>query len=665
MNILGLHFGHDAGVVVLKDGAVASFLYKERHNRAKHACALGLGLIDSALAEAGITLDEIGYCAVTSTQNYEMISTDADFRVVYADHPGHVHPVPLRRMMVAADARPQDNCNAFLLEQMRTGTASEYHRRLFPEFDSAAEYPAEGFLNAFVTAPLWAEATTFDSMRELDLTPLRGRDDLRHGFHYPVVVSLRGRDIPAYLVQHHMAHAASAYYPSGMDEAAVLTHDGGFYRTGPQNGMLCHGIGNRLFPIVPHHLSVGDLYDRIGCALGFDLWGAAGKLMGLAPYGRPAFFDRRFVGNTNDLLARGIDNSAADFLRHCLGLALADGYDISAVGHPDRVTEPVCVDIAASTQKVFEETLLEVAEVHHGIIRHQFESTTANLCYSGGTALNCPANSRLAREGRFRHVFVPPYCDDSGLPLGAALHVWHNVMDQPLSGEPTVPSPYLGRAYGADDLAAALAKAPVELVSEAAEDWCDRAAADLADNKVIAWFEGRSELGPRALGHRSVLADPRHADNWERVNRIKTRESWRPFAPAVLEAEAAKWFHGAPLPSPFMLFTAQVTSKAVPAITHVDNSARIQTVNESAGGFFRLLQAFYRRTGIPMVLNTSFNGRGEPIVEAPWDAIRLLVETELDVLYLDGHRITRSGKTAQSPRRSGPGSGPSRRRRNA
>jgi carbamoyltransferase len=168
------------------------------------------------------------------------------------------------------------------------------------------------------------------------------------------------------------------------------------------------------------------------------------------------------------------------------------------------------------------------------------------------------------------------------------------------------------------------------------------AAVDLAANKIVGWFEGRSELGPRALGHRSLLADARVGANWAEVNRIKGREAWRPFAPAVLEEDAEQWFSGCPFPSPYMLFTATVTSKALPAITHVDGSARIQTVNADRRAFFELLQEFKRLTGVSVVLNTSFNGPGEPIVETPEHALRFLVESELDVLYVEGWRVVRA-----------------------
>ncbi|MGH6885094.1 MAG: carbamoyltransferase C-terminal domain-containing protein, partial [Geminicoccales bacterium] len=264
------------------------------------------------------------------------------------------------------------------------------------------------------------------------------------------------------------------------------------------------------------------------------------------------------------------------------------------------------------------------------------------LCYAGGTALNCPANSLIAQDGRFTSVHVPPWCDDSGLALGAALALYHNVLDQPLparAAEGAAVDAYLGARIPEAEIDAALQRHGAAIVCESVPDGADIAAQDVAADRVIAWFEGRSEIGPRALGHRSILADPRKPENWGRVNRIKGREAWRPFAPAVLTDRAAEWFDGLPLPSPHMLFTAQVKSIDLPAITHVDGSSRIQTVDESCGAFHRLLRRFDSLTGCPVVLNTSFNGPGEPIVESPDDALQFFLQSDLDALYLEGRRV--------------------------
>jgi carbamoyltransferase len=323
------------------------------------------------------------------------------------------------------------------------------------------------------------------------------------------------------------------------------------------------------------------------------------------------------------------------------------GYDGTAINDMARITAPVNADIAASTQKVFEETMLLAAEALHGIVL-RLGAATANLCYAGGTALNCPANSRLYRESPFGQVFIEPHTDDSGLALGAALWLYHNVLDQPLPGRQgnnaaEAVDPYYGCTYTDTDVVSAFGNFTGKIRFEKRADWVELAAKDIADDKIIAWFEGGSEIGPRALGHRSILANATRAGNWQKVNAVKSREAWRPFAPAVLLSEADKWFRGAPPKSPHMLFTAQVLSTAVPAITHVDGSARLQTVDESCGAFFALLQYVHRDTGVPMVLNTSFNGRGEPIVETPQDALAFLVKTKLDALYIEGYRVTRTG----------------------
>ena len=225
---------------------------------------------------------------------------------------------------------------------------------------------------------------------------------------------------------------------------------------------------------------------------------------------------------------------------------------------------------------------------------------------SGGTALNCPSNSDIAASPDFDDVFVEPACDDGGLAVGAALALTHSILDRPPSAwRAANRSPYLGPTYGEEDVARALERHRGTVLGVRYADAARAAAEDLAANRLVAWYEGRSEIGPRALGHRSLLADPRHAENWARVNIAKEREMWRPFAPAVLARYADEWFTGAPPASPYMLFNAKLKSADVPAVTHVDGTARIQTVDESCGEFYRVLSEFYDLTGVPIVLNTS------------------------------------------------------------
>jgi carbamoyltransferase len=370
--------------------------------------------------------------------------------------------------------------------------------------------------------------------------------------------------------------------------------------------------------------------------------GSAGKLMGLAPYGVPDFLDERFVGNTFDLRRAGVIEPELHWVKHCRDQAARLGYDEVDFSAPASPENKFSADVAASTQRLFEETMLSAISTLKSVTDHLIP--VDQVCLSGGCALNCPTNSRIASQAQFRGIHVNADCDDSGLALGAALYVTHNIFGG-VVGESHAMRPvidvYRGRRYTAADILSALEWMIKEVAFEPCADNARQAAADLVQNKVIGWFEGRSEAGPRALGHRSILADPRDVANWRRVNQIKGREYWRPFAPAVLEKESIRWFGNNPDRSPHMLFTGEVKSTRVPAVRHVDGSARIQTVDPSTGVVFDLIQHFFEATGVPMVLNTSFNGPSESIVESPKDALDCFMKLSLDVLYLPGYRVVK------------------------
>ncbi len=236
---------------------------------------------------------------------------------------------------------------------------------------------------------------------------------------------------------------------------------------------------------------------------------------------------------------------------------------------------------------------------------------------------------------------MPPGCDDSGMALGAALLLTHNILDLPHLPRTALTSTgaYLGAPIAKGCTDDAIEHYKKEIQASSVDDIAQDAADALAENKIIGWYEGRSEVGPRALGHRSILSNPAFFDNWKRVNLIKGREEWRPFAPSVLDDDASDWFKDCPLPSPYMLFTAKVKNKKIPAITHVDDTARVQTVTEDCGNYYQLLKHFKALTGLPVLLNTSFNGPGVPIVETPEQAIEFLIQSDLDYLYIDGYRI--------------------------
>ncbi|GHD54569.1 hypothetical protein GCM10017083_32240 [Thalassobaculum fulvum] len=657
--------GHDAGVAVVHDGVIRALVERERHTRVKHAGISTIEDIELALADAGATLDEVDCVAVSGTQNWPFIFYDSDaFRFDFApdlDGPLGV-PAPLRdgvraHMRYLANTRRQFAEMIAIRFQTRRDFA---HLAARPVDASAPGFDFHGTREFPIYPQVWDRNLSLRALR--DISP----EDLRKGiapwieaktFHLPIAVRLRDRVVPGVLLSHHTAHAASAFYQSDRDDAAILTTDGGVNRNqfGHSGGLFCLGRGNRIYPLLPNFLTSGNMYMRVGRYLQLDRGeGAPGKLMGLAPYGRPRYFDPDLVGNVYDNpalifpTADGADGpqfmaSAEALIAQAHRRMREAGLDVSEPSAETKLSR-FSKDLAATTQKLFEEqgllatlTLFELAR--------KLGQPSLNLAISGGCALNCPFNSRVWREGPFETVFAPPSCDDSGLAIGSALYLSHHVLDLPRQpqGAETSTSAYLGRRHGSESVERALREAGSDLVVTPVGDAAQDAGRALADDALVAWFEGRSEIGPRALGHRSILADPRRQENWERVNRVKKREAWRPFAPAVLEERAAEWFQGAPLPSPFMLFTAQVRSNRLPAITHVDGSARIQTVSADCGGFRRVIEAFDRETGVPVVMNTSFNGPGEPIVETPQDAVRFFRQSELDRLYFDGFRVERRG----------------------
>jgi carbamoyltransferase len=649
MNILGLHFGHDAAVCILRDGRIAAYVMRERHARIKHAISLELATIQMAMAEARLRWDQLDYCAITSTQNIELIIDDpGNFSIHLEPHPRHQAPCPLAELTRAQGFDPGAMVVSRLLRifydpRYKDSYLYRHYGHAFPEHRTRPResFSAVGTMDQFIGSPDWSGAT-LDQIAGTDYSATLKNESIRHGFHYPVSVRVAGHDLPGYFIAHHAAHAASNFYQSGFHEAAILTHDGYADGKGYLSGMFMWGEGHRIRPLTPHHLVIGALYENVGIRLGMGDVGPPGKLMGLAAYGRPRFFDRRFIGNQYNWPQARLDTEI--WLRHCLKVASEMGYDVGPFGKPDQVLAPINVDIAASTQKLFEETYLAGVDALAKVIG-KVGLRTDNLSLSGGCALNCPSNSRIFRESRFRNIFVEPGCDDSGLAIGAASWLYHNVLDQPLPARAIEPhaNPYLGvtATNDADSIEATLRAAGNEVQFTVCTDAAQSAAEDLAADKVIGWFEGRSEIGPRALGHRSILADPRRGANWERVNLIKGRERWRPFAPAVLESEAETWFQGLPRRSPYMLFTGTVRSHELPAITHSDGSARVQTVEPSCGEFFRVIERFFATTGVPVVLNTSFNGPGEPIVETPADALRFLIHSQLDAVYMGGMRVTR------------------------
>lgn len=582
MNILGISaFYHDSAACLIKDGEVLFAAQEERYTRKKHDRNFPVNAIAEALKHTGLSLNQIDY-------------------VSYYDKP--------------------------LLT----------FERLFETWLSYAPVGLQSFMAAL---PVWLHEKLFLS-REID----KGLNNQYTG--------------PLHYMRHHQSHAASAFYPSPFQEAAVLTIDGvGEWST------TTIGVGhdNRLKLLkeirFPH--SLGLLYSAFTYYLGFRVNSGEYKVMGLAPYGHPKYADL-IHKHLIDLKPDGSFWLDMKYFNYCQGLTMTSPAFHDLFGGPPRRPDEAPTEremnLAASIQKVCEDVMLALA-------RHAKAVTGLNyLTMAGGCALNCVANGLISREKIFKNIFVQPAAGDAGGSLGAALMTWHEVLENKRTAKPTdtQKGSYLGQSYQTNEITTYLdgMKAPYHGHENGA---FPGAVADLlAEGRVVGFFYGRMEFGPRALGARSIIGDPRRTDMQSKMNlKIKFRESFRPFAPVVLKDQSNDYFD-IDEESPYMLLVGPVREKHrekdamekakgktgldllyvkrsdVPAITHVDFSARVQTLTEERNGmFYRVAEAFHKKTGCPVLINTSFNIRGEPIVNTPQDAYRCFMYTDMDALVLE------------------------------
>ncbi|MFQ5599407.1 MAG: carbamoyltransferase [Candidatus Krumholzibacteriia bacterium] len=430
---------------------------------------------------------------------------------------------------------------------------------------------------------------------------------------------------------HHESHAASSFLVSPYDEAALLTVDGvGEWAT----ATMGVGRGNKIEIQreirFPH--SLGLLYSAFTYYLGIKVNSAEYKVMGLAPYGEPRYMQE--MEKLIDIKEDGSFKMNMDYFAYDYGLTMTNGRFAQLFGGPPRPPESKLtqreMDIAASVQKVTELAMLRMATWLHR------ETGMQNLCMAGGVALNCVANGRILRESPFEDIFVQPAAGDAGGAVGVAALIWHSIQDNP-RGNP-LEHAFLGPSFSTEEIRSYLQEHGIRHHELDREALLDRTAQLVEDQNVVGWFQGRMEFGPRALGSRSILADARNPDNKDVVNmKIKFRESFRPFAPTVLEEKVSDWFE-LDRPSPYMLLVAQVREdrRTIPSVTHVDGSARIQTVNRRQNElYYDLIKRFEERTGCPVIINTSFNVRGEPIVCTPHDAYMCFMRTNMDHLVMD------------------------------
>jgi carbamoyltransferase len=490
---------------------------------------------------------------------------------------------------------------------------------------------------------------------------------LRHKLHLPRIIrkNLDGRSrAPLVFLEHHESHAASAFFPSPFEEAAILTLDGvGEWST----TTLGIGKGNKIQLLrevkFPH--SLGLLYSAFTYYCGFKVNSGEYKLMGLAPYGRPIYKEAIYK-HLLELKADGSFWMNMDYFNYCQGLTMTnERFHVLFGGRPRRSDEELKqrhMDVAASIQIVTEDAMLAMGRELHRL------TGMTKLVMAGGVALNCVANGKLLRQGPFRDIWIQPAAGDAGGALGAALFVWYQLLQKPrpVTGQDAQKASLLGPRYDTDDIRKFLnEKGAVYQHFPDEGALLDHVAQQMAEEKVVGWLHGRMEFGPRALGARSIIGDSRSPRIQATMNlKIKFRESFRPFAPCVLREHVHEWFQMRPQEdSPYMLLVAPVLEQRrvplspedqermhndpdlfrrvnvvrsqVPAITHVDYSARVQTVDERHGRFYRLMKRFHELTGCPVIVNTSFNLSWEPIIESPEQAYNTFLQSEMDVLVLE------------------------------
>ncbi len=598
MNILGISaYYHDSAAALVCDGQLRGAAQEERFTRKKHDACFPAHAARFCLDEGGVALSDLDY-------------------VVFYDKP-----------LVKFD-------------------------RLLETYLSYAPSGIRSFVKAM---PIWLKEKLYlKGLLRKELAKL-GRCAI-------------GSLPPLMFTEHHQSHAASAFFPSPFERAGVLCMDGvGEWAT----TSVWLGDGNTLTPEWEIHFphSLGMLYSAFTYFTGFKVNSGEYKLMGLAPYGEPRFADR-ILDELLDLKEDGTFRLDMRYFNYAAGLTMTNDRFARLFDGPPRKAESDVsqreMDIASSIQQATEKIVLNLARTVHK------ELGVTNLCLAGGVALNCVANGRLLREGPFENVWIQPAAGDAGGAVGAAFSIWHEYLQQPRSvnGQDTMAGAYLGPRFAEEAIVEYLESAGARYQRLDDAELFPRVAEILESENVVGWFQGRMEFGPRALGGRSILGDPRSRSMQSVMNlKIKYRESFRPFAPSILWERVSDYFE-LDQSSPYMLVVADVCEKhriamtdeetalfgidklnvprsEVPAITHVDYSARVQTVHRNTNPrYHRLLESFEQRTGCPMLVNTSFNVRGEPIVCTPEDAYRCFMRTEMDYLVLENFVLAKGEQPA-------------------
>ena len=584
MRILGISaFYHDSAVALVDEGRLVAAAQEERFTRKKHEASFPRHAVDYCLEAVGTKLSEIDHIA-------------------FYDKP-------------------------FL----------KFERLL----ETYVALAPQGFRSFQMAMPLWLKEKLFQ--KSLLRKKLKEFDE-----------AIVGEKL--LFTEHHLSHAASAFFPSPFEKAVVLTMDGvGEWAT--TSAAIGEGHRLEIFQEIHFPHSLGLLYSALTYYTGFKVNSGEYKVMGLAPYGEPKYA-KLILDNLVDLKPDGSFRLDMNYFDYCTGLTMTNERFAKLFGAPvrtpDKLLTPFHMDVAASIQAVLDEAVLRLTRSLAA------RTGLSNLCLAGGVALNCVANGKVLRDGKFDSIWIQPAAGDAGGAVGSALAAYHQFKGQPrrVAATDGMSGAFLGPEFSQDEIERRLAKAGARFSTLSQADVVATTAKALADQLAVGWFQGRMEFGPRSLGARSILGDPRSPTVQKNLNlKVKYRESFRPFAPAVLREDVAGWFE-LDSDSPYMLIVADVredkrramsaneqalfgidklnvSRSEIPAVTHIDYSARVQTVEAATNPLFhRLLTEFKALTGCPVLVNTSFNVRGEPIVCTPEDAFRCFMGNELDLLVV-------------------------------
>jgi carbamoyltransferase len=598
--VLGISgYYHDSAACIIKDGQIIAAAQEERFSRKKHDPRFPVHAITYCLNEAHVTLSDLQTIA--------------------------------------------------------------FYEKPFLKFERLLEtylsYAPKGLVSFWQAMPVWLKEKLFlknGLTKQLEnLGTLKGPEPLP----------------PLSFPEHHESHAASAFYPSPYEKAAILCMDGvGEWAT----TSVWAGNQNTITPLweIPFPHSLGLLYSAFTYYTGFKVNSGEYKVMGLAPYGQPTY-TKLIKDHLIDIKPDGTFRLNMEYFNFCTGLTMTNSKFDKLFGGPPRTPESTLtqreMDLARSVQEVTEEVMLQLGRTVHR------ETGMDYLCMAGGVALNCVGNGRLLREGPFKGIWIQPAAGDAGGAVGSALQVYHHMLGYPRTCHPpqdAMKGSYLGPACSNEDIEQCLQSVDAVYTRYSDNDFFDVVSKALAEGKIVGWFQGRMEFGPRALGGRSILGDPRNPKMQSAMNlKIKYRESFRPFAPAVLRERVSDYFE-LDSDSPYMLIVAPVAKHRripqapnpdnlwgidllnqarsdIPAVTHLDYSARVQTVHEATNPrYYRLLETFDKQTGCAVLVNTSFNVRGEPIVCSPEDAFRCFMRTEIDLLVLENCVLFKSDQKA-------------------